>query len=164
MEDEATLSFLRKQAADGAYILSVCTGALVCGAAGLLQGVRATTHWSALHLLPYFGAISVDERVVVDGRMISAGGVTAGIDGALRAAAILRGERTAQVIQLMMQYAPQPPWDCGQPGRAPADVLDIALRVTRELTARREETARRVTGSGKTPALPAALPSSQTSG
>src|ERR1022692_2888668 len=84
MDDEAVLSFIRAQAAHATYVFSVCTGALLCGAAGLLKGVRANTHWAAFHLLEYFGAIPTDERVVVDGKHVSAAGVTAGIDGALR--------------------------------------------------------------------------------
>ena len=83
MQDEAVLSFIRKQAAGAKYVFSVCTGALLCGAAGLLQGKRATTHWTAMEVLPYFGALPSDERVVIDGKLVSAGGVTAGIDGSL---------------------------------------------------------------------------------
>jgi cyclohexyl-isocyanide hydratase len=143
MEDEAVLSFLRDQAAHAAWILSVCTGALTCGAAGLLRGRRATTHWSAFHLLRYFGAIPVDERVVVDGNLVSAAGVTAGIDGALRVAALLRGERVAQLIQLSMQYAPEPPFDSGSPASAPAEVVETVRGGVREITEARLEIARR---------------------
>lgn len=91
MEDEIVLSFIRQQAIQAKYVFSVCTGALICGAAGLLKGMRATTHWSSFHLLEYFGAIPVNERVVIDGKIVSAAGVTAGIDGALHVAALLRG-------------------------------------------------------------------------
>lgn len=100
MDDDEVLGWVRRQGVDALCVLSVCTGALICGAAGLLKGKRATTHWSALHLLPFFGAIPVNERVVVDGPMVFAAGVTAGIDGALRVAAELRGDEVAQVIQL----------------------------------------------------------------
>src|SRR5581483_8630367 len=100
MDDEAVLGWIRNQAAGVRCLFSVCTGALICGAAGLLQGRRATTHWAAFHLLPYFGAIPVNERVVVDGSWVFAAGVTAGIDGALRLAAELRGEFEAKRIQL----------------------------------------------------------------
>jgi cyclohexyl-isocyanide hydratase len=144
MDDEPTLSFLRAQFEGGARILSVCTGALVCGAAGLLRGVHATTHWSAFHLLPFFGAIPVNERVVVDGRIVTAAGVTSGIDAALRVAAILRGETTAQVIQLFMQYAPEPPFRSGIPAEAPPAVLDIATRFSETMARQREQTARHV--------------------
>jgi cyclohexyl-isocyanide hydratase len=122
----------------------VCTGALICGAAGLLKGRRATTHWAAFHLLPFFGAIPVNERVVVDGEMVFAAGVTAGIDGALRVASELRGEEAAQSIQLYMQYAPEPPFNSGTPETAPAAVLEGARRAVKAITEQREITARRV--------------------
>ena len=95
MEDEDVLGWIRRQAAGARTMFSVCTGALLCGAAGLLRGRRATTHWASFHLLPYFGAIPVNERVVIDGNWVFAAGVTAGIDGALRLAAELRGEADA---------------------------------------------------------------------
>jgi len=144
MEDEAVLGWLARQAAGEARIFSVCTGALLCGAAGLLRGRRATTHWAAFHLLPYFGAIPVNERVVVDGNMVFAAGVTSGIDGALRVAAELRGQAAAETIQLYMQYAPEPPFDSGTPERAPPAILEAARRGVAEVTAKREKTARRV--------------------
>ena len=144
MEDEEVLGWIRRQAAGARCLFSVCTGALLCGAAGLLKGRRATTYWSAFHLLPYFGAIPVDERVVVDGNFVCAAGVTAGIDGALRVAAELRGDAVAQSIQLQMQYAPEPPFDSGTPETAPPAVLEEAKRAYRAITRRREETARRV--------------------
>ena len=144
MEDTEVLSWLRQQAAGACRIFSVCTGALVCGAAGLLNGRRATTHWASLHLLPYFGAIPVNERVVVDGAWIFAAGVTAGIDGALRLAAELRGDEAAQRIQLDMVYAPEPPFASGTPETAPTAILREARQSLRDITARREETARRI--------------------
>ncbi len=143
MDDELVLSFLREQFEGGAWLLSVCTGALICGAAGLLRGVRATTHWGVAHLLSCFGAIPVNERVVVDGRIITAAGVTSGIDGALRLAAMLRGETAAQLIQLFMQYAPEPPFRCGTPDEAPAAVLETAKRFSEPIARSREQTARR---------------------
>lgn len=143
MEDEVTLSFLRDQAKGARYVFSVCTGALICGAAGLLRGKRATTHWSALQLLPYFGATAVDQRVVVDGKLISAAGVTAGLDGALRLAALLRGDTVAQEIQLNIQYAPEPPFHSGTPATAPTAVLRAQREVFRSITAERLRTARR---------------------
>jgi cyclohexyl-isocyanide hydratase len=105
------------KAAGAICLFSVCTGALICGAAGLLKGRRATTHWTAFHLLPIFGAIPVNERVVIDGEMVFAAGVTAGIDGALRVAAQLRGDDVARSIQLYMQFAPEPPFNSGSPRR-----------------------------------------------
>lgn len=144
MEDTEVLSWIRQQAAGACQIFSVCTGALVCGAAGLLIGRRATTHWASLHLLPYFGAIPVNERVVVDGAWIFAAGVTAGIDGALRLAAELRGDEAAQRIQLDMVYAPEPPFASGTPETAPTVIVHQARQSLRAITARREETARRI--------------------
>ncbi len=99
-----------KQAGGAHSVFSVCTGALLFGAAGLLRGRRATTHWASFHLLPFFGAIPVNERVVIDGDWVFAAGVTAGIDGALRLASILRGDEVAQSIQLYKAYAPEPPF------------------------------------------------------
>ncbi len=144
MEDEETLAFIRKQADGALFVLSVCTGALVCGAAGLLRGRRATTHWAAMDVLPLLGAIPVHDRVVIDGNAIFAGGVTSGIDGALQLAALLRGEAAAQQIQLYMQYQPEPPFDAGTPARAPQAVGAAARETFAALTARRMDTARRV--------------------
>jgi cyclohexyl-isocyanide hydratase len=143
MEDEEVLGWLRSQAEGAKKVLSVCTGALLCGAAGLIRGKRATTHWASFHLLPWFGAIPVDERVVVDGDWIFAAGVTAGIDGALRLAAEVRGVPAAQRIQLDIAYAPEPPFDSGTPRTAPPEILEAARRDMAELVARREATARR---------------------
>lgn len=143
MEDEEVLGWVRRQAGGAICVFSVCTGALVLGAAGLLRGRRATTHWSAFHLLPLFGARPVDARVVEDGDMLFAAGVTAGIDGALRVAARLRGVEDAQLIQLAIEYAPEPPFDAGTPGTAPAPVVARARTATADITAKREATAER---------------------
>ena len=144
MEDEAVLGWIRRQAQGATAVFSVCTGALLFGAAGLLQGRRATTHWASFHLLPLFGAMPVNERVVVDGSWVFAAGVTAGIDGALRLAAELRGVEAAQTIQLHMAYAPEPPFDSGTPEKAPAAVLERAKRDFAAITTQREATARRI--------------------
>ncbi|ARN82536.1 DJ-1/PfpI family protein [Methylocystis bryophila] len=144
MEDEETLGWIRRQAEDATHVLSVCTGALILGAAGLLKGRRATTHWAVHHLLPYFGAVPADERVVVDGKVTTTAGVTAGLDGALRLAAALHGEEAARTIQLFMEYAPEPPFDSGSPKIASACVTESVRLLTQEITARREATARRV--------------------
>lgn len=144
MDHALTLDWLRTQAAGATAVLSVCTGALLLGAAGLLRGRRATTHWSAHHLLPLFGAIAVDERVVRDGEYVFAAGVTAGLDAALRLAADLRGRAAAERIQLDIAYAPEPPFESGTPGTAPAAVLDAARQAGSGLAARRLATARRI--------------------
>ncbi len=144
MDDAEVLDWIQQQASGACSMLSVCTGALICGAAGLLEGRRATTHWSSLHLLPYFGAVPINERVVVDGAFIFAAGVTAGIDGALRLAAELRSDETLQAIQLQMAYAPEPPFNSGAPETAPAMILAEARQSVRAITAQREQTARRI--------------------
>ena len=144
MEDEIVLGWIRDQAADAHSVFSVCTGALLCGAAGLLRGRRATTHWASFHLLPFFGAIPVNQRVVVDGSWVFAAGVTAGIDGALRLAAELRGQAVAEAIQLHMAYAPEPPFNSGTPETAPPAILAAARHAVQDLIHRREETARHI--------------------
>lgn len=126
LEDKETLAFVRHQAAGARYVASVCTGALVLGAAGLLRGKRATTHWSVLDLLEAFGAVPVRARVVRDGALITGGGVTAGIDFALTLAAELAGPAAAQAIQLLLEYAPAPPFEAGRPETAPPEVLRLA--------------------------------------
>src|SRR5262245_41251718 len=107
----------------GCFVTSVCTGALVLGAAGLLAGKHATTHWMSREMLPALGALSVAERVVVDGNVITGGGVTAGIDFALTVAAEAFGEDIAKSIQLGMEYDPHPPFDAGSPDRAGPDLV-----------------------------------------
>ena len=144
MDDEETLAFIRQHAANARYIFSVCTGALILGAAGLLKGRKATTHWAALHLLKYFGAVPVADRVVIDGNVVSTAGVTAGIDGALRVAALLRGEQKAQEIQLSIQYAPDPPFHSGSPDSAPLQVLESVRSAFQQLADARLLAAQRV--------------------
>jgi cyclohexyl-isocyanide hydratase len=116
MEDAEVLDFLRAQAPGARYVTSVCTGALVLGAAGLLRGKRATTHWASHDFLADLGAMPVQGRVVRDGKVITGGGVTAGI----------AGPEVAQAIQLQIEYAPEPPFDAGTPATAPAGVLAAA--------------------------------------
>ena len=144
MEDEEALAWVERQAGDATHVLSVCTGALILGAAGLLRGRRATTHWAVRHLLPLFGAVDVDERVVVDGKVTTTAGVTAGLDGALWLAAAIAGEEAARTIQLFMEYAPQPPFDSGSMTSAPLSVVESVRRRTQAITAQRESTARRI--------------------
>jgi cyclohexyl-isocyanide hydratase len=122
LQDAETLDFLRAQAARARYITSVCTGSLVLGAAGLLKGRKATTHWLSHDFLQKFGAIPVKARVVRDGSLITAGGVTAGIDFGLTVVAELVGKDQAQAIQLALEYAPQPPFHAGTPEEAPAAI------------------------------------------
>ncbi|HNP58484.1 MAG TPA: DJ-1/PfpI family protein [Gordonia sp. (in: high G+C Gram-positive bacteria)] len=119
--DEGLLSWLRTVSPGADWTASVCTGSVVLAAAGLLEGRRATTHWSSLRLLPMFGAVAVDdERIVVeaDRRIATAAGVSAGIDLALWLAAQVAGEDRARAIQLMIEYDPQPPFDSGQRSKA----------------------------------------------
>lgn len=123
LEDSETLDFLRRQAARARYVTSVCTGALVLGAAGLLKGRRAATHWMSRDMLAAFGAIPVAERVVKDGNVITGGGVTAGIDFALTVAADVFGSDLAKAIQLGIEYDPKPPFAAGSPETAGADVV-----------------------------------------
>ncbi|WP_065257438.1 isonitrile hydratase [Pseudomonas bananamidigenes] len=128
MEDEQTLAFIKAQAAQARYVTSVCTGSLVLGAAGLLQGKRATTHWAYHELLPTLGAIAVKDRVVRDGNLFTGGGITAGIDFALTLAEELVGADKAQLIQLQLEYAPAPPFDAGSPETAPSAIVEEARK------------------------------------
>jgi len=137
MEDAETLAFLRKQAPGARYVTSVCTGALVLGAAGLLKGKRATTHWMSHEMLSALGATPVAERVVVDGNLITGGGVTAGIDFALRVAAEAFGEDLAKAIQLGIEYDPHPPFNAGSPEGAGPAVVDRALTTAAKRQAER---------------------------
>lgn len=127
MEDAETLAFIRRQAENARYVTSVCTGALLLGAAGLLRGKQATTHWAYHHLLEAFGAIPVHERVVLDDRLVTGGGVTAGIDFAVVLAAEAFGVERAQRAQLALEYAPAPPFS-GHPNTA----REAVLRAQRE--------------------------------
>jgi cyclohexyl-isocyanide hydratase len=127
MRDEVVLDFLRAHARHARYITSVCTGSLVLGAAGLLDGRRATSHWAFVDRLAPLGAIYTPGRLVVDGPCITGGGVTAGIDFALRVAAELCGEPVAKAIQLMLEYNPAPPFQCGHPDVAEASVIRHVL-------------------------------------
>ncbi|GAB5340320.1 DJ-1/PfpI family protein [Pseudomonas fluorescens] len=132
MEDPHTLDFLKDQAQTARYVTSVCTGSLVLGAAGLLRGRKATTHWAYHDLLAPLGAIAVQARVVRDGNLFTGGGITAGIDFALTLAAELYSEDVAQRVQLQIEYAPAPPFDAGSPQTAPKHVLEDANQRTAE--------------------------------
>jgi len=118
VEDEETVDFVRRQADAARYVTSVCTGAFVLGAAGLLKGRKATTHWAYTELLPLVGATYEKGRIVKDGKITTAGGVTSGIDFGLSLAAEIAGEAVAKGIQLAIEYDPDPPFDAGHPDRA----------------------------------------------
>lgn len=126
LRDEGTLSFIRKQAEGARYITSVCTGSLLLGAAGLLKGKKATSHWYAVDFLEKFGAIYTPGRVVRDGNLITAGGITSGIDFGLVMIAELFGQEEAEAVQLGIEYAPQPPFNSGTPETAPARARVLA--------------------------------------
>ncbi len=118
MQDDETISFVARQAPGAKYVTSVCTGAFVLGRAGLLKGKRATTHWAYTQLLPLVGATHEAARVVRDGNVITAGGVTSGIDFGLTLLAEMAGPELAQSVQLGIEYDPAPPFNCGHPSRA----------------------------------------------
>jgi cyclohexyl-isocyanide hydratase len=120
--DHETVDFVRRQAAGAKYVTAVCTGAFVLGAAGLLKGRRVTTHWAYTELLPLVGAKYEKGRVVRDGNLITAGGVTAGIDFGLSVVAEIAGETVARTIQLGIEYDPAPPFDSGHPDSAPETI------------------------------------------
>lgn len=122
--DRDVVGFIREQAAAARYVTSVCTGAFLLGAAGLLRGKRATTHWAYTGLLPLVGAELAPGRVVVDGGTITGGGVTAGLDFGLTVAAEVAGAEVAQSIQLALEYDPAPPFEAGAPDKAPPRVRD----------------------------------------
>ncbi|WP_372394088.1 DJ-1/PfpI family protein [Azospirillum sp. HJ39] len=142
LSDDDVLGFLRKQAEGARYITSVCTGSLVLGAAGLLKGYRATTHWSAVEALPHFGATPSRERVCIDRNRITGGGVTAGIDFALTLVSNLIDRATAEAVQLRLEYNPAPPFNAGSPDTAPAEVLASMSERIAPFRARRMEAVR----------------------
>lgn len=143
LNDDETLTFLRKQAAGARYVTSVCTGALVLGAAGLLKGRRAATHWMSRDMLKVFGAFPVADRVAIDGNVITGGGVTAGIDFALTVAAEAFGEDLAKAIQLGIEYDPHPPFSAGSPeGAGPAIVEKARAGASKRQAERAEAVAR----------------------
>ena len=146
MGDRETIAFVQRQSSTAKYVTLVCTGAFVLGAAGLLKGRRATTHWAFTELLPLVGATHEKKRVVKDGNLITAGGVTSGIDFGLRVVADLAGDTVAQGIQLSLEYDPDPPFASGHPDRASESVMaslspryeraraDFRAEITRSLT------------------------------
>jgi cyclohexyl-isocyanide hydratase len=139
INDEEVLEFVRRQAKGAKYITSVCTGSLVLGAAGLLQGYKAATHWTAMEFLAAFGAIPTKTRVCVDRNRVTGGGVTAGIDFALTLVSIMIDRRTAEAIQLGLEYNPAPPFNAGSPDSAPAEILALQKDRIAPAQARRAE-------------------------
>lgn len=143
MEDEETLAFLRAKAEGCKYVTSVCTGSLVLGAAGLLDGYKATTYWAATDFLKSFGAEYVNKRVVIDRNRISGGGVTAGVDFGLTVVAEMFGERAAKMIQLGIEYNPAPPFDAGSPEKAEPEIVEALKAAMAVNISRRSEQTRK---------------------
>lgn len=147
LEDRAVIDFVREKAAGARYVTSVCSGAIVLGAAGLLRGKRATTHWYAHDFLAAFGAVPVDQRIVEDGALVTAGGVTSGIDFGLLLLARLLGREEAETVQLQLEYAPAPPFRSGTPGEASREVLARAKDRLGATRAFRAAIVERLTGN-----------------
>lgn len=138
MLDRELIEWLRQVSTSADWVTSVCTGSLVLGAAGLLQGKKATSHWLSRPMLADFGAIPVAERVVVDGKFVTGGGVTAGIDFALSLTAMIRGEAHAKFVQLSLEYDPQPPFRSGSPSVADQGIVERIRELTRDSQSRRQ--------------------------
>jgi len=135
MREPATLAWIRRIHETTTWTTSVCTGSLILAAAGLLHGLRATTHWAVLDELRQFGATPVSERVVEQGKIITAAGVSAGIDMALRLVARIAGDDVARGIQLGIEYDPAPPFDTGSPQKAPAYIVDLVRQTLEQMRA-----------------------------
>ncbi|MEQ1591706.1 MAG: DJ-1/PfpI family protein [Thiobacillaceae bacterium] len=149
MDDQKTMHFLKDRGSRAKYVTSVCTGSLLLGAAGLLEGYKATSHWAAKKLLPVFGATPADGRVVHDRNRITGGGVTAGIDFGLYLVGLLRGRQYAEGVQLLAEYAPEPPYDAGTPERAPAPVRKMVEDMFPDFLKQAEATGREAYGRTK---------------
>jgi putative intracellular protease/amidase len=135
MRDDGVLGWVRHLHDTTTWTASVCTGSLVLGAAGVLRGLKATTHWAELETLRALGAEPTLDRVVEQGKVITAAGVSSGIDMALTLAARLAGDQVAQAIQLGIEYDPQPPFDTGSPAKAPAELVDLVRGILKEQVA-----------------------------
>ena len=144
MEDPEVIAFLSEQGKTAKYITSVCTGSFILGAAGLLDGYRATSYWSMVDLLKEFGATPVRRRVVIDRNRITAGGVTAGIDFGLKVVAHLRSPEYAQAIQLYLEYDPAPPYNAGSPSKAPKRVKEFITDMSVSMNELTVVTARKI--------------------
>jgi cyclohexyl-isocyanide hydratase len=134
LNDKATVDFIRARGRAAKYVTSVCTGSMLLGAAGLLDGYKATSHWLTRDLLASFGATPVEARVVVDRNRITGGGVTAGIDFALQLAALMSGQTAAEAAQLVLEYDPQPPFNAGSPRTAPKEVTAMVQSMFKPMT------------------------------
>ncbi|UFZ02743.1 DJ-1/PfpI family protein [Bradyrhizobium ontarionense] len=144
MQDDGTLRFLRDRGSRAKFVTSVCTGSLLLGAAGLFTGYNATSHWATVSLLPLFGATQSDDRIVRDRNRITAGGVTSGIDFGLSLVGQLRDRQYAESVQLMAQYAPEPPYDAGTPAKAPVEVSKMMTEMFVDFNKQAEKVARQV--------------------
>ena len=143
MNDPEVIGFLTEKAKTARYVTSVCTGALLLGAAGLLNGYRANTHWAYRDLLPLMGAAPVNERVVIDRNRITGGGVTAGLDFGLRLVSLLRNDKHAKSTQLAFEYDPQPPFHAGTPAGAGEDITHMIQTILAPIHAEAEAAARK---------------------
>ena len=139
MSHEPTIQFLQTICPTTKFLMTVCTGTLLAGVAGLLEGYKATTHWTSHHLLKYLGITPIKERYVVDRNVVSTAGVTGGIDGALILASLVSSPEIAQQIQLYMEYDPEPPFDSGYPTKASKPVLETVTNNAKSITDKREE-------------------------
>ena len=143
MDDEEIIAFVRRQGLQARYVTSVCTGALVLGAAGLLDGYNATTHWASIDNLEHFGATPVNTRVCVDRNRVTGGGITAGLDFGLYLASVLADRETAERIQLFLEYTPEPPFTSGSPATASKAVVEkLSAAIAPMLSRRKEATLR----------------------
>jgi cyclohexyl-isocyanide hydratase len=142
MQDAEMLAFLRDRGANAKYVTSVCTGSLILGAAGLLTGYRAATHWAFREILPTFGATVSTERVEIDRNRITGGGVTAGIDFAITIVGLLRDKNTARFLELMLEYNPQPPFKTGSPDLASDRLVQQVKMMCKDLLLASQTAAR----------------------
>lgn len=140
--DDVAMDWVRAVGAEAMWVTSVCTGSLILGAAGLLQGYRAGCHWAQRDMLRLFGAEPVDARTVIDRNRVTGGGVTAGIDFALTLTALIRGEAHARAVQLGLEYDPAPPFDSGSPDKAGAELVSLYEERVRKLAPSRDDDLR----------------------